>query len=72
MTQKSAGDKEEEVQVINIEEEEAEEATLHGVANPTKVKQHVQFLDKMIEAMAKRIKDDEIKDVMREAVEQFR
>ena len=70
--QKTSMDPEEEVEVMDIEEAEPEEASLHGTSNPREAKEHVHFLDKAIETMETKIKEEEVKEVMKGTLECFK
>lgn len=50
-------DPEEEVEIINTEEAEVEEASLHGYVNLAEAKRQVHFLHQTIETMEVRIKE---------------
>ena len=53
-------------------EGEADEVGTHGATNPTQVARHVQALDKIMDKMEARVKEEEVQDMTREALEQVK
>ena len=51
---------------------EAEEVGTDSATNPTQGARHVQALDKIMDEMETRVKEEEVQDVSREALEQIK
>ena len=55
--------------IIEIEHEPQEDTIGHGVVNPIEVCHHVQLLDESIQALELKIKMGEIKNILKDALE---
>ena len=56
--------------IIEIEDEPQEDTVGHGVVNPIEARHHVQLLDKAMQTLESKIKMGEIKNVLKDALEQ--
>ena len=71
-TQKSGGAETEPEEVIEIEEEVEMEAEPHRAINPIEARHHVQRLNEALQMMEAKIKGGEIKDVLKDTVQEFK
>ena len=71
-TQKTIPTKAESKEVIEIEDNEGQEPEIHRALNPIEARHHVQRLNEAMLKMEARIQGSEIKDVLRDAVQEIK
>ena len=60
-------------EAAEIEEEEMKAAeALHGVINPREAERYVQILNKILNDLGTKVRDDRVKDIMKDALAQFK
>ena len=71
-TRKTIPTKEEHEDIIEIDDDEEHEVEAHKALNPIEARHHVQCLTEAMLKMEGRIQDGEIKDVLRDAIEEIK
>ena len=71
-TQKTTPTEAESEDVIEIKDDEGQEPEIHRALNPIEVRHHVQRLNEAILNMEARIQGGEIKDVLKDAIQEIK